>query len=47
MFRATAKERPQGNYNVPSSCTKGHVVFKKAGDKSTPYKCPYCGHKVH
>ena len=47
MFKSTAQKTPSGNYNVAGSCEKGHTSYKKQGDNSTPYKCPYCGHKVH
>ncbi len=46
MFKAEAKKRSEGNYNVQGSCSQGHTVFKKAGDSSTAYKCPYCGRDV-
>lgn len=46
MFKVEAKKTSQGNYNVQSTCTKGHTSFKKDGDRSSAYKCPYCGHDV-
>lgn len=46
MFKAEAKKTQQGNYNVAGTCRNGHTSFKKAGDTSTAYKCPYCGHDV-
>lgn len=46
MFKAEAKKSREGNYNVEASCSKGHKSFKKAGDSSSQYKCPYCGHDV-
>lgn len=42
MFKTEAKKTKEGNYNVDSTCNKGHTAFKKAGDRNT-YKCPYCG----
>lgn len=42
FFKTEAKKSPEGNYNVATSCAKGHTGYKKAGDPNT-YKCPYCG----
>lgn len=47
MFKVEAKRTQEGNYNVHASCEKGHTCFKKAGDNSSQYKCPYCGHNVY
>lgn len=46
MFKADAKKIREGNYNVAGTCRKGHTSYKKAGDATTAYKCPYCGHEV-
>lgn len=47
FFKVTASKTPHGSYNVASSCDKGHTSFKKQGDKSSEYKCPYCGRRVY
>lgn len=46
MFKVTAEKTPKGNVSLAASCTKGHTVYKKVGDRSSEYKCPYCGSKV-
>jgi PHP family Zn ribbon phosphoesterase len=46
MFKVEAKRTQQGNYNVATTCPKGHTSYKKAGDTSNKYKCPYCGFEV-
>ena len=46
MFKVEAKKTSQGNYNIQSTCAKGHTSYKKDGDRSSAYKCPYCGHDV-
>ena len=46
LFKVTAKKKIEGNYNVEGSCRNGHTSYKKAGDTSSEYKCPYCGHPV-
>lgn len=43
FFKVTAKKSQEGNYNVRSSCSKGHTSYKKAGDTGNEYVCPYCG----
>ena len=46
MFKVEAKRSQEGNYNVAATCKKGHTCFKKAGDHSSSYKCPYFGSDV-
>ena len=46
MFKVEAKKTSQGNYNVATTCQKGHTSYKKSGDSSSAYKCPYCGYDV-
>jgi PHP family Zn ribbon phosphoesterase len=46
MFKVEAKRTQQGNYNVATTCQKGHTSYKKAGDTSNKYKCPYCGFEL-
>jgi len=46
MFKVETKRSPEGNYNVATTCPKGHTTFKKAGDTTSAYKCSYCGHNV-
>lgn len=46
MFRVEAEKTPRGNYNVAATCSKGHTAYKKAGDTSNKYRCPYCGHDM-
>lgn len=43
MFKVEAKKTQQGNYSIATTCPNGHTGFKKAGDSSSAYKCPYCG----
>lgn len=45
MFRTKAEKTSRGNYNVATTCQKGHTSFKKAGG-SGPWECPYCGLEV-
>ena len=47
MFKVEAKRTPEGSYNVAASCSKGHTSFKKSGDHSSAYKCPFCGSDVY
>lgn len=42
MFKTEAKKTSQGDYNVATTCQKGHTGYKKPGGSGT-YKCPYCG----
>lgn len=42
LFKVTAKKRPEGWYRVAATCAKGHTSYKKEGDTSSEYKCPYC-----
>lgn len=46
FFKVEAKKVSEGNYNVAATCPKGHTCYKKAGDTSSEYKCPYCGYDV-
>lgn len=46
FFKVEAKRTSQGNYNVAGTCDNGHTSYKKAGDTSSEYKCPYCGRIV-
>lgn len=45
MFKTEAEKSPHGNFDVATSCNKGHTGYKKRGDKET-YKCPYCGNDM-
>lgn len=47
MFKVEAKRTQEGNYNVAASCSKGHTCFKKAGDTTSAYKCPFCSGDVY
>ena len=48
LFKVEGKKLRTGNYGTEGTCAKGHTVFKKDGDTSSQYKCPYdkCGHDV-
>lgn len=47
MFKTEAAKIASGNWNLESSCTKGHTVFKNSfGSRGDAYKCPYCGNDV-
>lgn len=46
MFKVEGMKTSNGNYNIQATCPKGHTCFKKSGDSSSAYKCPYCGHDV-
>lgn len=47
MFKTEARRTPSGNWNLESSCSKGHRVFKDQFHPRGPYQCPYCGHDVY
>lgn len=46
MFKVEAKRTSEGSYNVATTCSKSHTSYKKSGDTSSSYKCPYCGNDV-
>lgn len=46
FFKATAKKSPEGNYNIATTCPKGHTSYKKQGGTSNEYVCPHCGYQV-
>lgn len=43
FFKVAAKKTLQPPYTVQATCKNGHTSFKKAGDNSSEYVCPYCG----
>jgi len=42
MFRTAAEKTPRGDYNVATTCAKGHTGYRKATSPGE-WKCPYCG----
>ena len=42
MFRTAAEKTTRGDYNVATTCAKGHTGYRKATSPGE-WKCPYCG----
>ena len=40
-FKTKGEKIKRGNYDVETTCEKGHSFFIKRGDKAGDYECPY------